>query len=104
MENAETLSGGLYKFIYDYLMLSHCAITERNGRYKLPRLLRHRSATLLALLQTCARQRKSFLFGYPMWLEKRNGIMENDETLSGGLYKFIYDYLMLSHFLGYWEF
>jgi hypothetical protein len=27
---------------------------------------------------------KSFLFGYPMSLEKRNGIMEKAETLAGG--------------------
>jgi len=33
MENVETLAGGLYKLIYDYLMFSHCAIPERNGRY-----------------------------------------------------------------------
>ncbi len=30
---AETLAGGLYKIIYDYLILSYCAITERNDSY-----------------------------------------------------------------------
>ena len=30
---------------------------------------------------------KGFLFGYPIVFKKRNGIMVDDETLAGGLYK-----------------
>ena len=46
---------------------------------------------------------KGFLFGYPIVFKKRNGIMVNAETLAGGLYKLIYDYLIISHSLWDWE-
>ena len=42
---------------------------------------------------------KGVLFGYPIVSKKRDGIMVNAETLSGGCYKIIFDYLIISHFL-----
>ena len=39
------------------------------------------------------------LFGYPIVSIRFNGIMENAETIAGGWYKIIYDYLMLSYYI-----
>ncbi len=48
--------------IYEYCL---CLSDVRNGSYKLPRLLRHVSATHKARLQT-RQSEKGFLFGYPI--------------------------------------
>jgi hypothetical protein len=42
---------------------------------------------------------KGFFFGYPIVSKKCDGIMINAGTLTGGLYKFISDYHILSHSL-----
>ena len=42
---------------------------------------------------------KGVLFGYPILLKKHDGIRVNVETIAGGWYNFIYDYLMLSHYI-----
>ena len=47
---------------------------------------------------------KGLLFSYRILLKRRDGIIENDESLAGGWYKFISDYLILSYYLRDWEF
>ena len=44
-------------------------------------------------------QEKAVLFGYPIVSIRCNGIIINAETLAGGWYELIYDYLILSHYI-----
>ena len=52
------------------------------------------------LLEKKQPSEKGVLFGYPIVSKKRDGITVIAETLAGGLYKLIYDYLIISHLGG----
>ena len=98
MVNAETLSGGWYKTIYDYLILcNYSGIGSLVLRIGKPRIC----ICTWCFTSSWKKVRppsKGVLFGYPITSKKRDGIMVNAETLSGGWYKKYFDYLILSHY------